>query len=333
MIIDMHTHLFMGGDMPKEHLKATARRWAYARKPFRDPNDVLPRIMPGLTDADGSLFFADMAAFGIDASVAHVLDYQWGLQSEQDTPIDELNRRYGKLQRTHPGRFYAFAGVDHRRPDAMDLFERAIKEYGLRGYKIYPATGFDPNDPALEPFFRRCVEWEIPVLTHTSGNSFPHIGRLSNPDYLQDVVVRFPDLMLILGHAGHGPYLEQCLAVAGGAMNCYLELGGWQHEAFRDLGGFVKTLARMRDTVGAHRILWGSDRQSGPRFSGERTGIPRWLQIFKDLPRMASEYDVSFTQEEVDMMLGGNAARILGLDGGGAKVIGQWEAIGKGIDF
>ena len=158
MIIDMHTHLFMGGDMPKEHLKATARRWAYARKPFRDPNDVLPRIMPGLTDADGSLFFADMTAFGIDTSVSHVLDYQWGLQSEQDTPIDELNRRYGELQRTHPGRFYAFAGVDHRRPDAMDLFERAIKEYDLRGYKIYPATGFDPSDPALEPFFRRCVE-------------------------------------------------------------------------------------------------------------------------------------------------------------------------------
>ena len=48
---------------------------------------------------------------------------------------------------------------------------------------------------------------------------------------------------------------------------------------------------------------------------------------------MASEHDVSFTQEEVDMMLGGNAARILGLDGGGAKVIGQWDAIGKGIDF
>ncbi len=33
------------------------------------------------------------------------------------------------------------------------------------------------------------------------------------------------------------------------------------------------------------------------------------------------------------MMLAALPACIMGLDGGGPKVIGQWEAIGKGIDF
>ena len=48
MIVDKHTHLFTGGDMPREHLKATARRWAYARMPFTDPNVIFSKIMEGL---------------------------------------------------------------------------------------------------------------------------------------------------------------------------------------------------------------------------------------------------------------------------------------------
>jgi hypothetical protein len=41
-----------------------------------------------------------------------------------------------------------------------------------------------------------------------------------------------------------------------------------------------------------------------------------WIDWFRGLPERAARYDVSFTPEEVDLILGGNAAACLGLDPG-----------------
>ena len=100
-----------------------------------------------------------------------------------------MKNQASKIRRLYKDQVLAgFAGAA---ADALALFEKFVKEFGLRGYKIYPGTGFYPFDEALKPFFKKCVDWEIPVLTHTSGNSFPHMGRFSDPTLLQEVVVEF----------------------------------------------------------------------------------------------------------------------------------------------
>ena len=69
----------------------------------------------------------------------------------------------------------------------------------------------------------------------------------------------------------------------------------------------------MRDYVGAHRILWASDFGFGPSNAGEKSPLPHWLKTFRDLPTTGEQYGVRFTQEEVDLMLGGNAQRLFNL--------------------
>jgi hypothetical protein len=65
--------------------------------------------------------------------------------------------------------------------------------------------------------------------------------------------------------------------------------------------------------VGAHRILLGSDHFSGPRFSGDRSQLPRWVGFLRDLPRVGAQYGVRFSEEEMALILGGNAQRLVKL--------------------
>ena len=66
---------------------------------------------------------------------------------------------------------------------------------------------------------------------------------------------------------------------------------------------------RMRKEIGIERILWGSD------FPGLRGEMPmkQWVDIFRDLPSLAGEFGYRFDNVDVDALLGGNAARMLGL--------------------
>ncbi len=77
--------------------------------------------------------------------------------------------------------------------------------------------------------------------------------------------------------------------------------------------GFIRTLAEMRDQVGAHRILFGSDYAAGPARSGDKSTWGRWVDFIKNLPERASDVGMTFTKEEVSLMLGENAGRILSL--------------------
>ena len=78
--------------------------------------------------------------------------------------------------------------------------------------------------------------------------------------------------------------------------------------AYTDPDGLVQVLERARDAVGAHRLLFGSDHTPGPRYSGSRSMLPAMISFMRELPSRSA-----FTATEVDLMLGGNAARILEL--------------------
>ena len=82
----------------------------------------------------------------------------------------------------------------------------------------------------------------------------------------------------------------------------------------------VTLLARARDTLGAHRIMWGTDTFSGPRVNGRNVfghatgfGMTELVDWLRRLPETAAKYGKSFTKEEVDLMLGENASRFLGV--------------------
>lgn len=326
MIVDSHIHLWAPEYIPDSMRYNWARLAAHRRYPFRDPAEIFPKVTRGVADPEGTYTMAEMDRAGVDASVSMLVDYGVLCNEEAKVPLTEIMKSYGELQERYKGRFYAFATVDPRRADAVEIFERGVKEFGLKGLKLYPAAGFYPYDEACIPLYRRCVEWDIPVTFHTSTVESPFIQRYTHPMQLSDVQAMFPDLKIILAHAGKGPWWQEATAVAAAHPHTYLELSMWSEVAFRDPGECVAKLSYMRDAVGSHKILFASDNCAGPATEGERSWLHRWVDFFRELPDLAPGHGYSFAREEVDLILGENAVRVLKLDGLGSGKNGSVTA-------
>lgn len=313
MIVDAHMHIHDPSYIAPKLRMFYARAAAYGRYPTRDPESLFPRVTTGISDPEGTFTLAEMDRHGVDIMVPMIVDHSIEVGEEAEVPFPQVVDHYGELMRRYPGRLYAFIGVDPRRKNALELFQKAVEEYGFKGLKLYPGAGFYPYDEVCYPLYRKCLELGVPVTFHTSPSAAPAVSRFCQPVNISDLHRDFPDLTVIYAHAGHGAWWEEAMQIARGHPHGYLDLSQWPQDARKNLGEFVVKLGRMRDTVGAHRILWASDFAFGPANHGDKSPLPHWLKTFQDLPEKAGEFGVRFTREEVDLMLGGNAERILNL--------------------
>jgi uncharacterized protein len=93
------------------------------------------------------------------------------------------------------GHLFPFIRLD---PAADPLAEaRRCLDAGARGIKLHPrAERFNLDHPALQDVFALAHERRLPILCH-AGRGIPALGRHSI-----EVCSRYPDLRLILAHAG-----------------------------------------------------------------------------------------------------------------------------------
>jgi predicted TIM-barrel fold metal-dependent hydrolase len=313
LIVDTHMHHYERGFFPGRWHDYVALRWGTRDIPSRDPKIIRGKIEDGMEDPGADRMVAHMDAVGIDVGVLLPLDWDLGMRDAAPVGIEEMHEAIAGVARRHPGRLVPFAGIDPQRPNAVELFEWAIKDLGMRGLKLYPPTGFYPYDERVYPLYERCEAWGLPVLCHTGGPSIALLSaRFANPVFLQDVQADFPGLKLWIGHAGHRIYWREAAAVAAAGINTYLELSTWLTVAMGEEEYYVRWLGRIRDQVGSHRLVWGSDHIAGTRVRG-LDKLAAWVSWFKELPERGAKYGVRFTPEEVTMIMGGNAARCLEL--------------------
>lgn len=316
MIIDAHVHSFPQGFLPEPMHEASARRWAYGVWPNRDPADIRDKIEPGFTDPDGELLIGDLDEAGVDAAAVMMLDHGIGYGKEPPVSVRSMMEHYSGLQQKYDGRLHVFANVDPRREDALELLRYGLEECRLRGLKVYPPNGFYVSSDECRPLLRLCSDLSLPVLVHTAMMTYPLQGYYANPLYLATVQHQFPDLKLIFGHSGYPIWAEEACLTVEGHENSYLEISQWSWLAQSDPGRLTKVLGRFRDVVGPHRILFASDHVPGARFSGDRSKLPVLLDFMKNLPATAPDHGVSFSEEELELIMGGNAARVYGFSPG-----------------
>ena len=307
MIIDIHRHMWSSAQrhpMVREiaHSASTVR--------YHQPDEI-----PLVPDVDGTAdgIVAEMDGAGVDVSVLLMADYHRRLGDAIFSPEGE-NRVQVYFTQRHPGRLISFFGMDPRREDAASLFDKAITEWGVKGLKLHPTVGFFPHDRVCYPLYEKCVEHGLPVIFHTGPMPSPLYSRYARPTEFDDVAADFPDLTVIMAHSGQGhiavPHLWlEALASAREKPNIILELSLWQILFKEDPISFVKALDTMRNEIGIERIPFGSD------FPGPRDVLPLadWVAAFRQLPSLGEEAGVRFDDTDVDAILGGNSARILGL--------------------
>ena len=307
MIIDIHRHMW---SVTQRHPRVAEIAERATRIGYRAPEEI--PLVPDV-DATSDAIVAEMDGAGVDISALLLADYHMLLGDAIFSPEGE-NRVQIHMAQRHQGRLIPFFGVDPRSPNASDLFELALKEWGVKGLKLHPTVGFYPHDRACYPLYEKCLEYGVPVISHSGPMRSPLYSKYAMPIEFDQVAADFPDLILILAHAGQGhsamPQMSiDALAIAREKPNIMLELSLWQILYKDSPRSFVTALDRMRNEIGVERIVFGAD------FPGPRDVMPlrEWVDAFKGLPSLGKEHGVRFDDRDVDAILGGNSARILGL--------------------
>ena len=191
-----------------------------------------------------------------------------------------------------------FGSVDPRRPDAVDEVRRLVADHDIRGFKFHPnIQAFFPNDEDFYPLYEAIQEAGVPALFHTGhsgiGTGLPGGGgirlKFSNPMYVDDVAVDFPELKIVLAHPSF-PWQDEAISVALHKQQVYIDLSGWSPKYF------PPQLVRYANTQLRDRVLFGSDY---PIITPDR-----WLKDFEQ---------ADFKDEVRPLILKQNAARLLGL--------------------
>lgn len=321
IVVDRHAHLIGKPQWISEAAyMPLAQIWA-AKEPDRKPEMILPKLLNGIADGTGGKMFLDnMDAAGVDISFLLASDV-WIRNNGQEPPIpfEKQLEELAEVQQTHKDRLYVWVYVDPRRPKALELFARAIDEYGFKGCGEISAEGFNLDDELIQPMFKKCADSGIPVDIHirsgmgvTTFGSDVSVNNASHPEHVKKLAKKYPEMKIFIAHSGYSTWWQAAIQTALECPNCYLDLSDWNYD-LPNMAEFVAKLAAMRDTLGAERILFSSDQISGPRFCGEKSTLPQWVNFFKTLPEQATNYGYHFTQKEVDLILGGNAQKLFNL--------------------
>lgn len=156
---------------------------------------------------------------------------------------------------TAPDRFAGLASVDLNDPmGAVAEIRRCVRDLGFVGVRIVPwLWNLPPNDRRYYPVYVACVELGVPFCTQIG-----HTGPLlpSEPGrpipYLDEVLLDFPDLVVVGGHVGY-PWMSEVLSLATKYPNFHIDTSAY---AVHRLPGELVDFMRGR---GRNRVLFGSN--------------------------------------------------------------------------
>lgn len=328
LVVDMHCHMIV------EHAEALAN----ANKPAepdvahryaspetrRESVAMVQRIGPRIRTTATRL--QDMDAAGIDVQVLSPAPGHYCYWAGEELGLEiarRVNDGLAGVVAANPGRLVALGTVPMQSPRlAVQELRRCMGELGMRGVEISTHVNDDElADPKYHPFFAAAEELGAVVFLHPTG--FTHGQRLARY-HLNNVIGNPLDTTTALAHLIYGGVLDTysglklCVAHGGGTIAAYP--GRFDH-AWRERHDcsahcqhapshylrrmFFDTIvydpAQLRALAaqwGAGQLVLGTDypydmAEPDPVGFIHRTGLPA---------------------QDRDAVLGGNAARLLGLD-------------------
>jgi aminocarboxymuconate-semialdehyde decarboxylase len=325
VIIDAEHHLFL-----EEQTAGTFRSGKICER-FWEDGKLKIKISKQAANVENHLRFMDDA--GIDMAI---------LTANQLKGLDQMkrsNERIAQVMKKYPKRYVGFGSVPPTggKP-ALEELERAVNGLGLRGVHIWTRSDgacLDSRD--MWPFYEKVAQLDVPIDIHILGE-LPGYDALHAPYALYYVVMRefdmaasvlrvclggvledFPDLKIIMNHFGGG---VSSIIERLDAYTSYADQPGWPgfysgkrliskpwreyfnklyfNMAGREVG--MEALRCALTNISPKKLLFGTDWPFN--FDYEPAEVKSYVAKIRalDLPR-----------EDIDAMLGGNAARLLGV--------------------
>jgi predicted TIM-barrel fold metal-dependent hydrolase len=273
---------------------------------------------------------AQMDAMAIDMEVLSINPFWY--RKDRDTAaaiVAMQNDKLAELTAAHPDRFAAFASLALQFPDlAVEQLEHAVKTLGLRGANIGGnVAGEEFSSAKFHPVWAKAEELGAMLFVHPQ--STPELaGRFKGNGWLSNTIGnpldttialshlvfegtldRFPGLKVLAAHGGG--YLASyaarsdhaCFVAPPGGCNPDIKLGKQPAEYLRQLyfDALVFTPEALRHLVaqvGASQVMLGSDHP----FVWEQHPVDHVFATG------------TLSDEEKAAILGGNAARVLGIN-------------------
>jgi predicted TIM-barrel fold metal-dependent hydrolase len=315
-IVDAHLHVLDREWIPREVRQAWARQAAGRRHPTGDPDEFEARVMLRQSDPTGALTIAAFDRLGVDSGLIPVVDWTIvGNRGDDELTIEQLHDHHDVLSASTDGRLAFCAGLDPRHADARQIAERSLERPACVGFKLYPAAGWQLDDPAHDWVFAFAAEHDRPIVVHTAPlGGDPLVTPNSRPAALAPVMQRYPTVAWVFGHAGFEAWWLEAIDIAFGWQRAYLDLSLWQRSADFDYGEFRRRIALARDRVGAHRLLFGSDLIRGPGSDPDGAELERWIDQFVALGEPYEGAPPVLSSAELELAMAGVALDVYRLD-------------------
>lgn len=265
-IVDVHAHAVLGelfgvagAAGPELGEDAEGRPW------FRVGDYVLHGVdYRGTAFMEPDIRVRKMDEAGIDIQVMSPNPLTYFYTLDPDAGVDYARRHNDLLAAkaaAHPGRLRAFATLPMQDiPAAIDELERATGQLGLLGPYIGTEFGTPLDDEALDPFYAKVVELDVPLFIHPASTGLGHRPadmRLRRMDL--DLLIGMPTeetlaaATLVFGGVLHRhPELDVCISHGGGAaaflfgrLRHAAHVRRWSPEWLRPDGAFESYFRRL----------------------------------------------------------------------------------------
>ena len=253
---------------------------------FRD--DVAERAIDSMSDdtryrayydgtVDGLLNAMDRAGVAVSV-LAPVATSAKQVRSINDWTASMIGKRLVAFGAMHP---------DHPEPDAEVARMAAL---GMKGIKLHAEfQSFHPHEDRLLPIYRAAEEHGMIMLFHAGSD--PKFETVSgSPKVFRELAGEYPGLTFVLAHMGGYQMWDEVAAELVGLPVYFDTSQATEWLSPEDLAALIRA-------HGTDKVVFGSD---GP-----------WTDAAAALGALRS---VGLSAEELDRVLWGNAAQLLGLD-------------------
>jgi hypothetical protein len=233
-----------------------------------------------------------------------------GIEKSLITGFDEMsscgktfvpNELIALLVEKWPDRFIPFAGADVLAGmRAVRELEHWIKDRGFKGLSLRPfMIGVPCDDRRYYPLYAKCCELGVPVSIHSSANWTTMMDNdLGHPRHIGVVAADFPELNIIMSHAGY-PWVLEAVLLAWKHERVFLELAAHRPKYLAEPGTGWEPLLRFGQTTVQDKVIFG-------------TG---WFLLGRSPVEVAEEFrGLPIKPEILDKWMYKNAARLFQLD-------------------
>lgn len=318
MVIDAHTHIFDSsvGGARENFPKWPGTRWGGGAQDLlhqMDEAGIERAFLISYTAVDV------MAHYAADVRDDKLATFQHYLSKEY----------FVRTWQQYPHRFFWFAdSVDPRVPGYVERADQDLAR-GAAGLKLLPAFVDTPiDDSRWEPIFALLRERRKPCIIdlsywylHYPWFAPSMLGKYRSYEHYAEgmhrVAEQFPEVLMQIAHYGtpvlrdsedppgvvHHERMEGPIRMIQPHPNLFAGLGAYQHmiapgEAY-PYWSALKVIEVLAAKLGADRIIWGTDWP----FLGEQPHS-ELIRSIREAPFLKAD--------EPDMILGGNALRLLG---------------------